>query len=74
MAEAAQDSLPLPPRPPRAPFASGIADGPGVSAAPKSAPVSAEERMMILRMLEERKISVAQAEELLAAMDGVSQA
>ncbi len=33
-------------------------------------PVSEEERMMILQMLQEKKISVEQAEKLLAALDG----
>lgn len=65
-------SPPRPTPPPRPSAAPGIFDGPGASAAPKPAPVSAEERMMILRMLDERKISVAQAEELLAAMGGVT--
>jgi hypothetical protein len=32
--------------------------------------VSDEERMLILRMVEQGKISVEQAEKLLAAMDG----
>ena len=43
---------PVPPTPPK----------------PKRNPVSAEERMLILRMLEEGKISVEQAEKLIAAM------
>lgn len=47
---------PVPPVPPRAQRA-------------KSAPVSDEERMVILRMVEEGKISVEQAEKLLAALD-----
>ena len=33
-------------------------------------PVSEEERMMILQMLQDQKISVDQAEQLLAALDG----
>lgn len=66
---------PSPPRPPRAPSA----PSPGSAATgfksdfapgPKSTPVSEEERILILRMLAEKKISVAQAEELLAALDG----
>jgi hypothetical protein len=35
---------------------------------PKPNPASAEERLMVLRMVEEGKISVEQAEKLLAAM------
>ncbi len=37
---------------------------------PRRNPVSDEERMMILRMVEQGKISVEQAEKLLAAMNG----
>jgi len=33
-------------------------------------PVSEEERMMILQMLQDKKISVEQAEKLLAALEG----
>jgi hypothetical protein len=36
----------------------------------KRNPPSAEERMLVLKMLEEGKISVEQAEQLLAAMGG----
>jgi hypothetical protein len=49
---------PRPPAPPR-PFAS----------APATEPVSDEERMMILHMVEQGKISVADAEKLLAALE-----
>ncbi len=43
--------------------------------APRPAPVSPEQRMQVLRMLEEGKISVEQAEQLLAALgDKVAQA
>ncbi len=49
---------PTPPRPPRAPTP---------PAAPVE-PVSNDERMSILRMVEQRKISVAEAEKLLAAL------
>jgi len=35
---------------------------------PKRNPPTAEERMLVLKMLEEGKISVEQAEQLLAAM------
>jgi hypothetical protein len=50
--------------------------GPGVVVAPPVAretikdPVSEEERMMILQMLQDRKISVEQAEQLLSALEG----
>ncbi len=63
---------PIPPRAPVAPTAGSAAAGlksdfvPG----PKSTPVSEEERILILRMLAEKKISVAQAEDLLVALDG----
>jgi hypothetical protein len=39
-------------------------------APPKRNPVSDEERMLILRMVEQGKISVEQAEKLLAALNG----
>ena len=45
---------PLPPKPPK----------------PPKPPVSEEERMMILRMVSEGKVSVEQAEKLLSAMNG----
>jgi hypothetical protein len=48
---------PRPPTPPRAPQ-------------PPLPPVSDEERMAVLKMLEQGKISVAQAEKLLAALEG----
>jgi hypothetical protein len=51
---------PAPPRPPRAP----------VTSAPVSEPVSEQERLMILHMLEQNKISLDQAEKLLAALEG----
>jgi len=38
--------------------------------APKREPVSEEERMTILRMLAEKKITAEQAEELLSALEG----
>ena len=47
-------SPPAPPAPPK----------------PKRAPATDEERMMILRMVEQGKISVEQAEKLLAALTG----
>jgi len=52
-----------PPSPPAAPVP---------PAPPKRAPISDEERMMILRMVEQGKISVEQAEKLLAALNGES--
>ncbi|MCZ7543815.1 MAG: hypothetical protein M5R40_09875 [Anaerolineae bacterium] len=48
---------PEPPRPPSPP-------------APQPTPVSDEERMMILRMVENKQISVEEAERLLAALEG----
>jgi hypothetical protein len=36
-------------------------------------PVGDEERLMILRMLEEKKISLEQAEELLSALEGAGE-
>lgn len=50
-----------PPRPPVPPRPS--------SPAPQTDPVSDEERMTILRMVEQKKISVAEAEKLLAALE-----
>lgn len=47
---------PLPPKPPK----------------PPKPPVSEEERMMVLRMVSEGKLSVEQAEKLLAALNGES--
>jgi hypothetical protein len=41
-----------------------------VSPEPAGDPVSEEERMLILRMLEQKKISPAEAEKLLAALEG----
>jgi len=51
------------PRPPTPPT-------PPTPPAPPSAPVSDEERMVILRMVEQGKINVADAEKLLAALEG----
>jgi hypothetical protein len=42
----------------------------GMPKAPKREPVSEEERMTILRMLAEKKITAEQAEELLSALEG----
>ncbi len=47
-------NIPTPPTPP----------------APPSDPVSEDERLMILRMLEQKKISLQEAEELLSALEG----
>jgi hypothetical protein len=38
--------------------------------APPAEPVSEEERMTILKMLQEKKITAAQADELLKALEG----
>ncbi len=43
---------------------------PAPSTPPKRPPVTEEERMMILRMVEQGKLSVEQAEQLLAALSG----
>jgi hypothetical protein len=51
-------SRPAPPMPPAPP------------APPANEPVKEEERLVILRMLEQKKISLAQAEQLLAALEG----
>jgi len=53
-------AAPMPPRPPKAPGAPQA----------KGTPAGAEERMMILRMVSEGKLSVEQADQLLAAMGG----
>lgn len=45
---------------------------PGEPPRPEPPQVSDEERLMILRMLQEKKISVAEAEQLLAALEGRS--
>jgi len=45
----------------------------GTRKSPPSDPVSDEERMMILNMLAEKKISIEQAEALLSALEGKSQ-
>lgn len=54
---------PRPPRPPQTPQ-------PPVPPQPDLASVSDEERLMILKMLEQKQISLEQAEELLAALEG----
>jgi len=70
---------PMPPRPPSPPGASGSRRGWGFegfgssqaqsATAPVGDPVSEEERLMILRMLEQKKISIAEAEQLLSALE-----
>lgn len=52
---------------PLAPFQTGFAT-PSPAPAPRREPVSSEERMAILRMLEQKKITAEQAAQLLAAM------
>jgi hypothetical protein len=52
---------PRPPSPPRSPFA---------QEGPSNEPVSDEERMLILQMVEEGKITADEAEKLLAALEG----
>ena len=52
--------VPIPPVPPVPP----------APPAPLADPVSEEERLMILRMLEQKKISLAEAETLLSALEG----
>jgi hypothetical protein len=42
-------------------------------ASPPPEPVTEEERLMILRMLEEKKITLEQAEELLSALEGANE-
>jgi hypothetical protein len=51
---------PTPPTPPRAPYGEES----------KSEPVSEQERMLILRMVEDGKITASEAEKLLAALEG----
>ena len=62
---------PAPPAPPSAPGAwPGAPVPPNRPAAPPPSPVSEEERLMILRMLEQKKISLAEADRLLSALEG----
>lgn len=53
------------PMPPRRPLSPEMND-----AAPPHEPVGDEERMVILRMVEQKKITIEQAEQLLRALDG----
>lgn len=55
---------PMPPMPPRPPT------GPIPRATPPAEAVSDEERMTILRMVEQKKITIEDAEKLLAALEG----
>jgi hypothetical protein len=48
----------------------GSTSTPPGSAAPVAGPVSEEERLMILRMLEQKKISMEEADQLLSALEG----
>ena len=50
--------------------ASASPSTPPTSAAPAQEPVSEEERLMILRMLEQKKISMEEADRLLSALEG----
>jgi len=43
---------------------------PPVPPMPEKEPVSEEERLMILRMLEQKKITLEEAEQLLSALEG----
>lgn len=61
-------SAPVPPPRPESRFAWPIA--PDTATAPDGEAVSDEERLLILKMLEEQKISVEEAEQLLAALEG----
>jgi len=55
---------------PHTPHAPHMPMRPGVPPPTPTEPVSEQERLMILRMLEENKISLEQAEKLLAALEG----
>ncbi|WP_162909180.1 SHOCT-like domain-containing protein [Aggregatilinea lenta] len=50
-------------------FSWGSSSGPAAAARPNAEPITEEERLMILRMLQEGKISLDEAERLLAALD-----
>jgi len=65
---------PAPPAPPRPPVPPMPPNTPGFANAPFEAPapprrVTEEERLLILRMLQDKKITSEQAEQLLAALD-----
>jgi hypothetical protein len=55
-------TAPRPPRPPSPPF-------PTQSRATKTSPVSTEERLMVLQMLQDKKISAEEADRLLKALE-----
>lgn len=57
---------PVPPRPPVPP----VPPRPFAPPQPPSDPVSEDERLSVLRMLSQKKITLAQAERLLAALEG----
>lgn len=59
-------SPPRPPRPPRAPRRGRVSSPPP----PPAPPVTADERMMVLRMVQDGKISPDEAARLLEAMEG----
>jgi len=70
---------PVPPIPPMSPFGKGMGPfgtkgtgpfGPKETVEPPQPRVSSEERMLILQMLQEKKISVEEAEKLLQALEG----
>ena len=53
-------------------FAFNWSPGYGTPPVPPSEPVSDEERMAILKMLQEKKITAEEAEQLLSALEGGS--
>ncbi len=61
---------PRPPTPPTPPMPPRPPTGPIPRATPPAEAVSDEERMTILRMVEQKKITVEDAEKLLAALEG----
>jgi hypothetical protein len=61
---------PVPPVPPMGPFGPKGPMGPRGPVEPPRPQVSPEERMLILQMLQEKKISVEEAEKLLQALEG----
>jgi hypothetical protein len=60
---------PMPPMPPMPPFGEKAKRGPDPST-PPGEPISNEERMAILHMVENKQITVEEAERLLAALEG----
>lgn len=61
---------PKPPEPPVEPSSTQTVEAPSVVSLSKSSDISNEERMLVLKMLQEHKITVEEAEELLAALEG----